>query len=144
MRTLACLPRMRTLPIQSTLTPKRGVHYRNGGRVQKTQPSSLSTLEFTLHQMSLSTSCVPSNDLFLRSFGPPPSRLITDLQNGTDITKVSSKFFLEHAGLSSACSRLSGNRSLRSARPYWRHSSVTDWLHGLDLVGSMTMGHSIV
>ena len=28
------------------------------------------------------------------------------------------------------------DRNLHSSRPFWRHPSITDWLHGIDSIGA--------
>ena len=33
------------------------------------------------------------------------------------------------------------DQCFHSTRPFWRHPSVTDWLHSIDSVGAKTMNH---
>ena len=51
------------------------------------------------------------------------------------------RLLAEEDGMSSDERDEGEGRCLRSTRPFWRHSSITDWLHGLDSIGSES-GHN--
>lgn len=35
------------------------------------------------------------------------------------------------------------DQCFRSIRPFWRNSSITDWLHSIDSIGARTLNHSL-